>query len=268
MDVEIIEVAPWQPYELVADQFRCGRVFLVGDSAHAMPPFKAGGANAAIQSADNLAWKLSAVLHGWAGDGLLDTYHAERHPVGVFSARQSLTGPTVALLDLDPSAPRLPADEEQPMFALLARYEYRSPAVATDEPASTDSDAVQLVHELRGQSGTRIPHVWVHRGDQHVSTLDLLGPGFTLLTGDGGADWIDAAAAASAALGVPIDAHRIGTADDIIDLEGRWAALTGLTPDGALLVRPDDFIGWRADTLPADPGSELGQALASILSRR
>src|SRR6185437_7530942 len=84
MDVEIVEIAPWQPYERVADAFRCRRVFFVGDSAHAMPPLKAGGANVAIQSADNLAWKLAAVLHGWAGPELLDTYHAERHPVGRF----------------------------------------------------------------------------------------------------------------------------------------------------------------------------------------
>ena len=64
IDIEIIEVAAWQPYEQVADQFHCGRVFLVGDSAHTMPPFKAGGANTAIQSAHNLAWKLAAVLKG------------------------------------------------------------------------------------------------------------------------------------------------------------------------------------------------------------
>ena len=67
IDIDIVEVAAWQPYEQVADQFQCGRVFLVGDSAHTMPPFKAGGANTAIQSAHNLAWKLAAVLHGTAG---------------------------------------------------------------------------------------------------------------------------------------------------------------------------------------------------------
>ena len=93
IDIEIVDVAPWQPYEQVADQFRCGRVVLVGDSAHTMPPLKGGGANTAIQSAHNLAWKLAATLNGTAGPGLLDTYHVERHPVGRFAARQSLTGP-------------------------------------------------------------------------------------------------------------------------------------------------------------------------------
>jgi putative polyketide hydroxylase len=268
INVEILEVAPWQPYERVADQFQAGRAFLVGDAAHAMPPFKAGGANAAMQSADNLAWKLAAVLDGTAGPALLATYHAERHPVGRFSARQSLTGPTTAFLRLGDTAPRLPAQEEAPLFALLAGYQYRSTAVATDEPAPADPDAVQVVAELCGQPGTRIPHAWVRLGGQRVSTLDLLGAGFTLLTGDGGANWIGAAAAVSAALGVHVNAHRIGTAEDIVDPDGRWADLTGLAPEGALLVRPDAFIGWRADKLPADPGSELAQALATILSRR
>jgi putative polyketide hydroxylase len=247
LDIDIIEVAAWQPYEQVADQFRCGRVFLVGDSAHTMPPFKAGGANTAIQSAHNLAWKLAAVLGGAGGPELLGTYHDERHPVGRFAARQSLTGPTVAVLPLSDDRPQLPAEEECPMFSLLIGYRYRSAAVVSGEPPA-DSDGVQLVEELRGQPGTRVPHVWVRDG---VSTLDLLGPGFTVLTGD--ERWCAAAASAS------IAAHRICSDD--------WAAVTALGPEGALLVRPDDFVGWRAEGLPADPESELHQALSAILCR-
>lgn len=247
LDIDIIEVAAWQPYEQVADQFRCRRVFLAGDSAHTMPPFKAGGANTAIQSAHNLAWKLAAVLDGSADRALLDTYHAERHPVGRFAARQSLTGPAVAVLRSDEDRPRLPADEECSMFSLLIGYRYRSAAVLTDEPP-VDPDAVQLVGELRGQPGTRVPHVWVREG---VSTLDLLGPGFAVLTGD--ERWC----AAAASISVP--AHRI--------CSDEWAAITRLGPSGALLVRPDDFVGWRAEELPADPGRALQQALSAILGR-
>jgi putative polyketide hydroxylase len=247
MDIDIIEVAAWQPYEQVADQFRCGRVFLVGDSAHTMPPFKAGGANTAIQSAHNLAWKLAAVLNGTAGPELLDTYQAERHPVGRFAARQSLSGPSVGLLRLSDDRPQLPAEEECSMFALLIGYRYRSTAVVTDEP-DVDPDAVQLVDALRAQPGTRVPHVWVGDG---VSTLDLLGAGFTVLTGD--ERWCAAAASAGVA------AHRV-RGDE-------WEAVTGLGRDGALLVRPDDFVGWRADKLPADPSGELHLALSRILSR-
>ena len=247
MDIDILEVAAWQPYEQVADQFRCGRVFLVGDSAHTMPPFKAGGANTAIQSAHNLAWKLAAVLDGAAAPALLATYDDERHPVGRFAARQSLSGPTAALLPLGDDRPQLPADEECSMFNLLIGYRYRSAAVVSGEPV-VDTDAVQLVGELRAQPGTRVPHVWVRDG---VSTLDLLGPGFTLLTGD--ERWRGAAASASIAF------HCVGNDE--------WAAATGLPPEGALLVRPDDFVGWRAEGLPEDPERELHQALSAILGR-
>jgi putative polyketide hydroxylase len=243
MDVDIVEVAAWQPYEQVAEQFRSGRVLLVGDSAHTMPPFKAGGANTAIQSAHNLAWKMAAVVRGAAGPGLLDTYQAERHPVGRFAARQSLTGPTVAVLPLGDDRPQLPVAEECSMFSLLIGYRYRSAAVVTG-----DLDEGDLVEQLRGQPGTRVPHVWVRDG---VSTLDLLSPEFTLLTGD--ERWCAAAASASVA------AHRIDNDE--------WATITGLAPEGALLVRPDDFVGWRADELPTDPEGELRQALSAILGR-
>src|ERR1700738_3093066 len=183
IDIEILEVAPWQPYEQVADQFRCGRVLLVGDSADTMPPFKAGGANTAIQSAHNLAWKLVAVLNGMADPALLATYHPERHAGGLFNARQSLTGPSQAFLRLDDNRPQLPADEEAPMFAVLIGYQYRSAAVVSDQGPPDDSDAVSLVWELRAQPGTRLPHAWVQRAGRRISTLDLVGPGFTLFTG-------------------------------------------------------------------------------------
>jgi putative polyketide hydroxylase len=265
--VQIVDVTPWQPYEQVADQLQCGRVLLVGDSAHTMPPLKAGGANTAIQSAHNLAWKLAAVLHGNAGPGLLATYHAERHPVGRFNARQSLTGPTVALLDLDDAGPGLPAEDEHPMFDLLIGYQYHSAAIVDGEPARSDSDTVTFVAELRGQPGTRVPHAWVRRAHRRVSTLDLLGPGFTLLTGDDGDCWRAAATSVAAGLGIPIAVYRIGNDADVLDVHGQWAVTTGLRPDGALLVRPDDFVGWRADTPPADPGNALRQALSAILDR-
>jgi putative polyketide hydroxylase len=267
IELEIIEAAAWQPYEQVADQFQCGRVFLVGDCGHTMPPFKAGGANTAIQSAHNLAWKLAAVLQGTADPALLTTFHTERHPVGRFAAHQSLTGPTVALIDLDDQGPGLPLDEEASMFSLLIGYQYHSAAVVADQAAPADPDAASLVDELRGQPGTRVPHAWVQHGGRRVSTLDLVGRGFTLLTAEDGAPWAEAAAGASAALGVPVAVHQVGRSGDALDPDGAWAQTTGLAPGGALLVRPDDFVGWRADELPADPEKQLCQALSVILAR-
>ncbi|HEY2086101.1 MAG TPA: FAD-dependent monooxygenase [Mycobacterium sp.] len=267
IDVEIIDVAPWQPYEQVADQFQSGRVFLVGDSAHTMPPFKAGGANTAIQSAHNLAWKLVAVLNGMADPALLATYHTERYPVGRFNARQSLTGPSQSFLRLDDNRPQLPANEEAPMFAVLIGYQYISAAVVFDDSAPADPDAVSLVAELRAQTGTRVPHAWVHRAGRRISTLDLVGPGFTLFTGSSGAPWASAADAVSTMLNVPISVHSIGADSEIGDIDGRWAELTGLWSDEALLVRPDGFVAWRTGALPTSPENRLGQVLCQILGR-
>jgi putative polyketide hydroxylase len=269
VDVEIVDIAPWQPYEQVADQFRDGRVFLVGDSAHTMPPFKGGGANSGIASAQNLAWKLAAVRNGTAAPELLDTYQAERHPVGRFAARQSLTGPAMSFLPLEEDRPKLPAEEDLPLFYMIAGYKYRSAAVVTDEPAPTDPDVVQLVdgEELHGEPGTRVPHAWVQSNGDRVSTLDLLGTEFTLFTGPAGAPWVPAAHQVSAYLGVSIDVRTIGADAETADVDGQWAGLTRLAPDAALLVRPDDFVGWRAETLPAAPEESLRQVLCQILGR-
>jgi putative polyketide hydroxylase len=268
--IEIIDVAPWQPHEQVADQFRCGRVFLVGDAAHTMPPFKGGGANTAIHSAQNLAWKLAAVLNRTAGPELLDTYHTERHPVGCFAARQSLTGPATAFLRLDDKGPGLlPAEEERPFFYMIAGYKYRSSAVVTDEPPPADPQAVQLVEEeeLHGEPGTRVPHAWVQRDGERVSTLDLLGRGFTLFAGDAGDEWLAATVSASANLGIPVDFQCVGPSGVVRDVDGEWGRVTRLSGEGALLVRPDDFVGWRAQTLPTDPDQELNRVLSQILAR-
>jgi putative polyketide hydroxylase len=271
IDIEIVDIAPWQPYEQVAAQFRRGRVFLVGDAAHTMPPFKGGGANTAIQSAQNLVWKLAAVLTGIAGRALLDTYQAERRPVGLFAARQSMTGPTYKFIKLGDYQPTLPQGEERPLFYMIAGYKYRSRAVVSDEPATGDADQVQLVdgEQLRGEAGTRLPHAWVRRDGERVSTLDLLGTGLglRLFTGAGGAPWAAAAGSVSAALGIPIEVYRIGPEEVIEDLEGQWAQRTRLAPDAALLARPDDFIGWRADSLPASPADELHKVVEQILGR-
>jgi putative polyketide hydroxylase len=164
-------------------------------------------------------------------------------------------------------APTLPADEDLPLFYMIAGYKYRSAAVVTDEPAAANPEAVHLVEaeELHGEPGTRVPHAWVQRDGERISTLDLLGPGFTLITGTAGTSWVSATESVSRSLDVQIDVCVVGA--DVSDPDGQWAKLTGLSPEAALLVRPDDFVGWRADALPGSPDAGLGAVMGRILAR-
>ena len=127
--VEIVDVVHWQPAQLVAEHFQQGRVLLVGDAAHTMPPKLGLGVNTAIQSAQNLAWKLAAVLKGHASPQLLATYEAERHPVGLLASEQSLVGPAASLLTQGSDDKLLAARKRVPLFSLILGYRYRSQAV-------------------------------------------------------------------------------------------------------------------------------------------
>ena len=97
--------------------------------------------------------------------------------------------------------------------------------------------------------------------------LDLLGRGFTLFTGDAGAQWRAATVSASANLGIPVGFQCVGPSGVVRDIDGEWARVTGLSGGGALLVRPDDFVGWRAETLPTEADQELRRVLSQILAR-
>lgn len=268
--VEVVDIARWQPAESVADQFQVGRVFLLGDAAHTMPAYKGLGANTGIQSAQNLGWKLAAVIHGQATQALLTTYQAERHPVGRFAARQSLTGPGAAWLEESSIiSERLPKEEDLPFFYPIVGYRYRSQAVLSEDAAPSSPDEITLLdrEELTGQPGTRVPHLWLERQGQRISTLDLLDGRFVLLTGSDGAAWCEAAAGVKTSLGIELAAYRVGPEADLFDLDHDWQTRMGVSPTGAILLRPDSFVAWRTATLAPAPEQTLEQVLAHILGR-
>jgi putative polyketide hydroxylase len=268
--VEIVDVAPWRPAQQVAEHFQRGRAFLVGDSAHTMPPKLGLGVNTAIQSAQNLTWKLAAVIRGQASPELLATYEAERHPVGKLASEQSLVGPAATLLTHGSDDQLLPAEKRVPVFSLIAGYRYRSRAVLSEDaplPASAESELLERPEELTGLPGTRVPHLWVERDGKRISTLDLLDGRFVLLAGPAGAPWREAASGAAASIGLDLAAYRLGADGDLLDPENGWQTRMGSSPEGAVLVRPDGFVAWRTDTLPASPERELVRALSTILGR-
>lgn len=266
--IEIIKIAPWQPAESVADRFHEGRVFLVGDSAHTMPAYKGLGANTAIQSAQNLAWKIAMVLKQKAPQALLKTYQTERHPVGMFAAEQSLTGPGADWIPKTDHDILLPKQKEFPLFFPIVGYRYCSAAIISEEANTSPEESITLldIPDLTGIPGSRVPHLWLERDGKRISTLDLFNGKFVLLTGADGDAWRKAAEAVKLSSGINLSAYGIGKHAAFIDTENKWKERMGVTQSGAVLVRPDSFIAWRAKTLASDPQGILKDVLQRILN--
>ncbi|MEV5833353.1 FAD-dependent monooxygenase [Nocardia sp. NPDC052112] len=237
--IDVLSILPWEPGMFVAERYRVGRVFLTGDAAHVMPPFAAAGANTGIEDVHNLAWKLAAVLRHAADPALLGTYHAERRPVGWYIADQS------SIRTADLRTMNRESTDATPLadpIALILGNRYRAGALIDDGSAHT------MAHlDLTGQPGTRLPH---YRLPDGRSTLDLIETSFALLAGPRGAAW----QAATAQL--PMEFH---------ELDQDWPETVGLSPGGALLVRPDQIIAWRMPSLPNDPAAELRAALDRMM---
>src|SRR5262249_33192120 len=176
MEVEVVDMADWRPVQRVAERFQEGRVFLVGDAAHTMPPYLGLGVNTAIQSVQNLSWKLAAVLKGQATPQLLTTYQIERHPGGTLVAEQSMTGPAAVLFEKGMRVnAELHLKDPLPILYPIVGYRYRSAAILSEDTAKTSQDEFELLSplELNGLPGSRVPHLWVERQGQRISTLDL-----------------------------------------------------------------------------------------------
>jgi putative polyketide hydroxylase len=120
--------------------------------------------------------------------------------------------------------------------------------------------------ESAGRPGARAPHVFLDRAGTRLSTLDLFGRNFVLLTGPSGRTWRDAAATAVEGLGVALDVHVVG-GPALADPEGCFPGAYGISPSGAVLVRPDGFVGWRAADAAGAAEETLRQALQALLCR-
>ncbi|WAP59038.1 FAD-dependent oxidoreductase [Streptomyces sp. S465] len=263
LEVEVTGKAPWHAAERVADQYSDGRVFLAGDSAHEMSPTGAFGSNTGIQDAHNLAWKIAAVLGGWAGPGLLETYGTERRPVA------QATSARAAARSAEHSHPgySAPATEgpQSNVMAVAMGYRYVRGAVVGTDPTAP---CVPERFRVSAEPGNRAPHMWVHRCGVRLSTLDLYERTCVLLTGPGGASWYEAGHRTADALGVPLDCYRVGEGPDhelAPEPGADWAELHGTAPDGAVLVRPDGFVAWRAERSVPDPEAALTRALREVL---
>ncbi|WP_066939254.1 FAD-dependent oxidoreductase [Streptomyces sp. NBRC 110611] len=268
MAVEITGKAPWHAAERVAERYAAGRVFLAGDAAHEMSPTGAFGSNTGIQDAHNLAWKLAAVLDGAADPGLLATYEEERQPVArETSARASARSAEHSHPGYVPG-PGAGGGRQRGILNVALGYCYPSGAVIGADPALP---VVPEQLRLTGEPGTRAPHMWLRdRDGRRRSTLDLYETSFVLLSGSDGEMWRTAAKGAVQRFSVRLDCWLVGTGpdDDLVPEAGAdWAAQHGTTPEGAVLVRPDGYVAWRAEGRVIDPEAALTEVFEALLCR-
>jgi putative polyketide hydroxylase len=163
------------------------------------------------------------------------------------------------------SATYLGAKDFEPQvsdFNIELGYLYRSQAVASEN----DDVAIHAdPHATCGRPGSRAPHLWIEKDGKRVSTLDLFGSGFTLLAAQGGEAWSAAARDAAKDVGLALDAYTFGR--ELGDPQGGFASAYGLAAAGAVLVRPDGFVAWRAGSVDGDPRATLKHALMRLLCR-
>ncbi|WP_270881625.1 FAD-dependent monooxygenase [Paenibacillus aestuarii] len=249
-------VLSWEMAARVSDRLQQGRVFLVGDAARVQPPAGALGGNTGIAEAQNLAWKLAAVLHDDANIDLLQTYEVERLPIADLTVEQ-----VTAL-----SRQRIIEDVDQITVNTLMinmGFRYLKGAFLREN----DQDTVQIKYpaQWEGLPGTRAPHVALEQNGKQLSTLDLFGTNFVFLVGFNGRDWIQSANEVAKKLHISLLIYHIGT--EFTDIDGRFCSSYGINTNGAVLVRPDGIVGWRNFEMADDPMQTLYNALSTILFR-
>jgi hypothetical protein len=277
LDVEVKSVGLWQINVTIADRLVQGRAVLCGDAAHQFPPTGGLGVNTGLQGMHNAMWKLALCVRGLAGWSLLTTYEDERREPAITTATQSLENQRnvarLAAAAYNPAGGGLGAREilrESRRYGNHLGVEfgtvYRSAAVIDDDTKPPDVEDSYCDYAPCATPGCRAPHIWLGNEREPLSTLDLFGAGFTVLTGPGGEIWRKAAADAARQLGVPIVSYAIGD-PGLADHNNTFFDHYEIGHDGAVLVRPDGYVARRSATGPSD-GAPLIQAVEQILDRR
>jgi len=258
IDFELLAVRPWTGHCVVAERYREGRVFLAGDAAHLNWPAGGFGMNTGVGDAVDIGWKLAAVLEGWGGAKLLDSYNAERKPIAMINVNEAAEM-RASFDNQTPFAPQIENDSdegkqirEKARAAIMRTrakefqhdsagielgYRYEdSPICVADGTAPPELDHGTYVPST--WPGVRAPHLWLKDGR---STLDLFGKGFTLLELSEKPADTPAFATAACKVGLPLN---------VIPLNE--PKVKEIYERSLVLIRPDGHVAWRGDSVPED----------------
>ena len=268
----ILGEKPWSGHRAVAERYRDGRVFLIGDAAHLLWPLGGFGKNTAIGDAVDLAWKLAARVAGWGGPAGSRATRSQRRPIGVRNVEEAATIreadtqiPVSPVMDEDSAAgARLRQEGGAPDRGPRARKEFAIESPGIDLGYRYDDSPIGVADARRRRRTTRIatrrrpapgraPHVWLRDGR---STLDLFGQGYTLLRLGGRAADTAALEAAARAAGVPLAALDLD--EPVVEAYER----------PLVLVRPDGHVAWRGDAAPRDPATLIDRYHGAAPGRR
>jgi 2-polyprenyl-6-methoxyphenol hydroxylase-like FAD-dependent oxidoreductase len=244
---QVLLASRWRPNFVLADRYRAGRVLLAGDAAHQMFPTGGYGMNSGIADAVDAAWKVAALIHGFGGTDLLDSYEAERRPVGMRNMRASRRHLGVHIeagrllregAPLDRLASFIEAQRgENEYVGIELGYRYHDSGIVCHEdgpePAWNPREYTPTTWP-----GGRPPSVLLgDEGERSVPIYDLLGPWFTLVdfAGDGRADAFIETAAAQ---GLPVR-HSVVADPSVRELWER----------DLVLIRPDQHVAWRGNSM-------------------
>ena len=273
--VDVMSLGLWELNATTVDHFTRGRAIICGDAAHQFPPTGGLGVNTGLQGMHNVVWKLALYTLGKASWSLVETYHEERRPVSETIVNQSFVN-AANVMRINQAA--VSGEESglstEEVVNESRRYgnhlgvefgsHYASDAVISDGSSPELADDPYSDYIPSATPGCRAPHIWLGKKESRLSTLDLVGPSFTLLTGADATLWENEVVAAREALSVPIACYRIGSAG--LEEDGSFTKVYELAEDGAVLIRPDGHIAWRVHS-HSTKSVTVTEALSQILGR-
>ncbi|OOQ88358.1 2,4-dichlorophenol 6-monooxygenase [Penicillium brasilianum] len=257
--LEVLATSRWDMSAWIADEFSRGRVFLVGDAAHSLPPNRGGyGANTGIADGHNLAWKLAQVLQGVSDDRLLSSYQAERLPVAWLRHDQIFARSDYKTLQREASTSGSSAlgQSALPDAAVEFGQIYRSSGVIGADESLPEALTPDL---WKGQPGTRLPHCWIELGEESLSTLQLHSGDWVVLSED--PEWAGIVKQVQANLGVQAQFIHVQQSEDV---SIRFSDAFGVSQRGCSLVRPDGHIAWKLAEVDGDPKAALEEAWKTV----